>query len=99
MERDFSTNAWVPLMARTALSALAKRLAELEEELRALKRTLLDWHRQNAASPRLAAITEIGVISARVIVAAVSDSGAFRSGRQFAAWLGLVPKQNSSGGK
>jgi len=89
----------VPEMARTALSVLDRRLAELEEELQALDRTLLGWHRQNAASLRLAAIPGIGVITATAIVATVSDPGAFRSGRQFAAWLGLVPKQNSSGDK
>jgi len=89
----------VPEMARTALSVLARRLVELEEELQSLDQTLLDWHRQNAMSQRLAAIPGIGVITATAIVATVSDIHAFRSGRQFAAWLGLVPKQNSSGEK
>jgi transposase len=58
---------------------------------------LHEWHRQNEASRRLAAVPGIGVITATAIVATVSDPGQFRSGRQFAAWLGLVPKQNSSG--
>ncbi len=89
----------LPEMARTALAVLARRLCELEEELKALDRTLLDWHCQNAASQRLAAVPGIGVITATAIVATVSDPGGFRSGRQFAAWLGLVPKQNSSGNK
>jgi transposase len=89
----------LPEMARTALAVLVRRLCELEEELQALDRTLLDWHRQNAASQRLAAIPGIGVITATAIVATVSDPGSVRSGRQFAAWLGLTPKQNSSGGK
>jgi transposase len=56
-----------------------------------------EWHRQNEASRRLAAVPGIGVITATAIVATVSEPGQFRSGRQFAAWLGLVPKQNSSG--
>lgn len=89
----------VPPLARTALSVFARRLAELEEELRMLDKTLHDWHRQNAMSQRLATIPGIGVITATAIVATVSDIQAFRSGRQFAAWLGLVPKQNSSGDK
>ena len=89
----------MPLMARTALSVFVRRLAELEEELRELDKTLHDWHRQNAMSQRLATIPGIGVITATAIVATVSDIQAFRSGRQFAAWLGLVPKQNSSGDK
>lgn len=89
----------MPLMARTALSVFVRRLAELEEELRELDKTLHDWHRQNAMSQRLATIPGIGVITATAIVATVSDIQAFRSGRQFAAWLGLVPKQNSSGNK
>ncbi len=89
----------VPEMARTALSVLARRLGELDEELISLDQTLNDWHRQNAMSQRLAAIPGIGVITATAIVATVSDIHAFRSGRQFAAWLGLVPKQNSSGEK
>jgi len=89
----------IPLMARTALSVFARRLTELEEEVRELDKTLHDWHRQNAMSQRLATIPGIGVITATAIVATVSDIQAFRSGRQFAAWLGLVPKQNSSGDK
>ena len=89
----------IPLIARTALSVFVRRLAELEEELRELDKTLHDWHRQNAMSQRLATIPGIGVITATAIVATVSDIQAFRSGRQFAAWLGLVPKQNSSGDK
>lgn len=68
-------------------------------KVRELDKTLHDWHRQNAMSQRLATIPGIGVITATAIVATVSDIQAFRSGRQFAAWLGLAPKQNSSGDK
>jgi transposase len=87
----------LPEMAQVALATLVRRLLELEDELRKLDRVLHEWHRQNEASQRLAAVPGIGVITATAIVATVSDSGQFRSGRQFAAWLGLVPKQNSSG--
>lgn len=57
------------------------------------------WHRANAACKRLETIPGIGFITATALVATVGDAAIFRSGRQFAAWLGLVPKQHSSGGK
>jgi transposase len=57
------------------------------------------WHRASEASQRLAAIPGIGPITASAIVAAVPDATLFRSGRQFAAWLGLTPRPRSSGGK
>jgi len=89
----------VPMMARKALSVFVRRLEGLDDELRVLEKELLDWHRQNETSQRLAAVPGIGIITATALVATVSDIQAFRSGRQFAAWLGLVPKQNSSGDK
>ena len=57
------------------------------------------WHRQNEDSQRLATIPGVGVISATALAASVTDPAQFRSGREFAASLGLVPRQNSSGGK
>jgi len=60
---------------------------------------LLAWHRSNAVSRRLATIPGIGPITASAIAATVVDANQFSSGRQFAAWLGLVPQQRSSGGK
>jgi transposase len=56
-------------------------------------------HRASAASRRLETIPGIGVITASALVGTLSDPAAFRSGREFAAWVGLVPKQNSTGGK
>jgi transposase len=56
-------------------------------------------HRSNEASQRLEGIPGIGVIGATALVATVTDPAAFKSGREFAAWIGLVPRQNSSGGK
>ena len=56
-------------------------------------------HRSNEASKRLTSIPGIGIVGASAIVATVADPMAFRSGRDFAAWIGLVPKQNSTGGK
>ena len=64
-----------------------------------LEVTLLAWHRSNEASRRLATIPGVGVITATALVATIGDSAQFRSGRQLSAWLGLVPRQHSSGGK
>jgi transposase len=71
----------------------------LEQEVRKIERQLLAWHRQNAASQRLETIPGVGLITATALAASVPDPTAFKSGRQFAAYLGLVPRQNSSGGK
>lgn len=97
-DENDSENA-LPEMAKVALATLVRRLFELEEELKALDKVLHEWHRQSEASRRLAAVPGIGIITATAIVATVSDPSQFSSGRQFAAWLGLVPKQNSSGDK
>ena len=72
--------------------ALNRQVDELEREINA-------WHREDAASKRLQAIPGIGPITASALVASVGDAKVFHNGRQFAAWLGLVPRQNSSGGK
>ncbi len=72
---------------------------ELTEEIGVLDWELRDWHVENEVSRRLAAIPGIGVIAATAIAATVTDPDQFRSGRQFAAWLGLTPQQHSTGGK
>jgi transposase len=59
----------------------------------------MKWHRADAVCQRLETIPGIGFITATALAATVNDARAFRSGRQFSAWLGLVPKQHSSGGK
>ena len=89
----------LPETARSALLALAVQLDSLAAELRNIERQLMAWHRQNAASQRLETIPGVGLITATALAASVSDPNVFRSGRQFAAYLGLVPRQNSSGGK
>ncbi len=78
---------------------LAEQLETLVAQIQALNRRLLAWHRQNEESQRLATIPGVGVISATALAASVTDPVQFRSGREFAASLGLVPRQNSSGGK
>jgi transposase len=89
----------LPAYARGALEILIRRLEELTEEIGALDRDLQSWHAANEASQRLAAIPGIGIITATAIAATVTDAEQFRSGRQFAAWLGLTPQQQSTGGK
>lgn len=89
----------LPAYARRALGILVRRLAELTEEIGVLDRELGAWHAGNEASQRLTSIPGIGVITATAIAATVTDPEQFRSGRQFAAWLGLTPQQQSTGGK
>ncbi len=92
-------NLGLPETARSAVQAMASQLGSLEQEVREIERELLAWHRQNAESQRLETIPGVGLITATALAASVPDPTVFKSGRQFAAYLGLVPRQNSSGGK
>ena len=89
----------LPDIARSALLALAAQLDAMGSEIRSLERQLMAWHRTNETSQRLQTIPGVGIITATALAASVTDPSVFRSGRQFAAFLGLVPRQNSSGGK
>ncbi len=89
----------LPSLARSALLALGAQLETLAGGIRTIERQLMAWHRQSAASQRLETIPGVGIITATALAASVPDPSVFRSGRQFAAWLGLVPRQNSTGGK
>jgi len=89
----------VPATARAALDALVDAFDALVRQLKTLDAAIMRWHRASAASRRLATIPGIGPITASAIAATVAEPTAFRSGRHFAAWLGLTPRQNSSGGK
>jgi len=89
----------LPDVVRSALLALAVQLDSLADEVRQIERRLMAWHRQNAASQRLKTIPGVGILTATALAASVPDPSVFKSGRQFAAYLGLVPRQNSSGGK
>jgi transposase len=89
----------LPRLARSALAALAAQFLDLAPRIKALEVELLAWHKTNEESRRLETIPGVGFITATAIAATVTDASHFRSGRQFAAWLGLVPRQNSSGGK
>lgn len=89
----------LPDLARAALGGLAEQLEHLGAEISRLERRILNWHRQDETSRRLATIPGIGPITASAMAASAPDPSLFRSGRQFAAWLGLTPRANSSGGK
>jgi transposase len=89
----------LPSYARTALEILVRQIMTLSEEITTLDRKLLAWHAESEASQRLTAIPGLGIITATAMAATVTDPELFRSGRQFAAWLGLTPQQRSTGGK
>jgi transposase len=82
-----------------ALAGLTVQLSGAESEIEKLEARIMEWHRRDATSRRLVTIPGIGPITASAISASVPDASLFRSGRQFAAWLGLTPRANSSGGK
>jgi transposase len=89
----------LPMLARQALSGLVTELEALGNRIGAIEAAILAWHKDNEASRRLATIPGVGPITASAIVASITDPTQFRSARHLAAWIGLVPKQNSSGGK
>ncbi|WP_420419870.1 IS110 family transposase [Pacificispira sp.] len=89
----------VPATARSALLPLVDHLRDLQGRIKQLDAEILGWHQGNEESQRLATVPGIGPITASAIAATIPDPGVFGSGRQMAAWMGLVPRQNSSGGK
>jgi transposase len=89
----------IPAQARNCLMALAMQLELLKRQLLEADRRVLAWHRQNKLSKRLEAIPGVGPLIASALVASIPDPTVFRSGRDMSAWIGLVPKQNSTGGK
>jgi transposase len=84
---------------RQLLQRLMEHLKELDRQVGELEREIQVWHRENEASCKLAKVPGIGPITASALVASVGDAKNFANGRQMAAWLGLVPRQHSSGGK
>ena len=98
VEEVQASDAW-PAAGRSALKALSDQLRDLGDEIARLELALVTQHRSDARSRRLATIPGIGPITAGAIAATISDASVFRCGRQFAAWLGLTPRANSSGGR
>lgn len=89
----------VPPPARDALKLLVAQLASTWRQIDEIEKKLVALHRTEAVSRRLASIPGVGPITAMAIASTVPDPTMFRSGREFAAWLGLTPKSHSSGGK
>ena len=89
----------LPTDAHASLMVLAMELQAMQTLIGSIEKRIMAQHRANEASRRLESIPGIGVIGATAITATVTDPKAFRSGRDFAAWIGLVPRQDSTGGK
>jgi transposase len=89
----------LPEVARACLAALGAQLRMLKAQILNFDRMITVWHRSSETSKRLDELPGVGPALATALVASVADPMAFRSGRDFSAWIGLVPKQNSSGGK
>ena len=89
----------VPEIVRACLAALGAQLRRLKEQILEFDRMIRAWHRSSEMSLRLDDCPGIGPVLATALAATVADPKAFRSGRNFSAWIGIVPKQHSSGGK
>jgi len=89
----------VPDLALHLIGVLKDQLDATDGRIAEVDRRIAAWHKANDASLRLAGIPGVGILTATAIAATVPDASVFRGGREFAAWLGLVPRQNSSGGK
>ena len=89
----------VPMEAARIVSTLSQQALDIHIRLREIDRDLLVWQRGNDVARRLMTIPGIGPVGATALAASITDPHQFRSGRQFAAWLGLTPLQKSSGGK
>lgn len=84
---------------RALFARLLEHFRVLDRQVKDLEREINAWHREDTASQRLQAIPGIGPLTASALAASVGDAKVFHNGRQFAAWLGLVPRQSSSDGK
>jgi transposase len=89
----------LPLAFRQLIERLTEHLKVLDEQVRDFERQIVEWHRGSEVSRELEKIPGIGPLTATALLASIADARSFDSGRQVSAWLGLVPRQNSSGGK
>ena len=89
----------LPIDARASLMVLAAQLQSVQTLIGSIEKRIIALHRSSDASKRLETIPGVGILGATTIATIVTDPKAFRSGRDFAAWLGLVPRQDSTGGK
>jgi len=86
-------------LARTCLESLARQYLSLDAEIIAAEKRIHAWHRSNETSRRLETIPGIGPIIASALAASITDPEVFKNGRELAAWIGLVPRQNATGGR
>ena len=89
----------IPPMCRRLVASLLEHLAQLNARIRDIELQLEGWHRENSTSQRIAEIPGVGLLGATAISASIGSASQFRNGRQLAAWVGLVSRQHSSGGK
>jgi transposase len=89
----------IPQIAREALAPMVMQIKHLTASIKQMEKRIVAWCRSNTAARRLATIPGVGPITASALAATITDPTLFRSGRHLAAWLGLVPRQHSTGGK
>lgn len=89
----------LPEISRSLFARLFAHFQQLGSQVKELESQIKAWHKQSPASEQIEAIPGIGALTASALVASIGDAKTFKSGRQLAAWLGLVPRQDSSGGK
>lgn len=89
----------LPALARALFAELQRDFAQLQQRIEVIEKKLLRWHRTSEQSRRLAQIPGVGPLGAALMTMKVVDPRAFRSGRDFAAWLGLTPKDHSTAGR
>jgi transposase len=93
------TKCELPGLFQELIWRLLEHLKDLDRQVDELERQITDWHRSNELSLNIGRVPGIGPITASALVASIGDAKSFANGRQLAAWLGLVPKQHSTGGK
>jgi transposase len=89
----------LPAMVIETVRSQLKRIEELDKDIAAIEKKLSAWKKEDAASKKLMEIPGVGLLSATATVATIGDARAFKSGREFAAFLGLVPRQSGTGGR
>jgi transposase len=89
----------LPVPFRHLIDRLTKHLKELDRQVKEFEKEIIVWHRSSDLSRKLEKIPGIGPLAASALVASIADAKSFENGRQVSAWLGLVPRQSSSGGK
>lgn len=89
----------LPPIAREVMQMQVEQLRDTDQRIAELERQLLAWHKRNDDCQRLATIPGVGPMTATALVATIGDAKQFKNGRQMAAWMGLTPLENSTGGK